>query len=78
MKAESQILNNYFGILDNLSPELKLAIIERLSKSLKSEISQKKDKMEKAFGAWEDSKNTEEMITEIRNNRTFNRKLESF
>ncbi len=78
MKAESQILNSYYGLLDNLTPELKLALIERLSKSLKGEISQKKDKIEFAFGAWKDSRNAEEIIAEIKKNRTFNRKLESF
>jgi hypothetical protein len=58
MKAESQILNNYYGLLKDLTPEIKLALIEKLSKSLKSEISSKNDKMKIAFGAWEDSKHT--------------------
>jgi len=78
MKAESQILNNYYGLLKDLTPEIKLALIEKLSKSLKSEISSKNDKMEIAFGAWEDSKEREEIITEIRNSRTFDRKIEMF
>jgi hypothetical protein len=78
MKTESHILNSYIGLLDSLNPNLKLKIIERLSKSVNNDITKEKDRMEKAFGAWKDSKETEQIISEIRNSRTFNRKIESF
>lgn len=78
MKTETQILNNYIGLLDNLNPNIKLKLIERLSKSVKNDIAHKNDEMEKAFGAWKDSKETEQIISEIRNSRTFNRNIESF
>jgi hypothetical protein len=78
MKTETEILNNYIGLLDNLNPKLKLKLIERLSKSVKDDISWKNDNMEKSFGTWKDSKDTEEIISEIRNSRSFSRKIESF
>jgi len=78
MKTDTQILNNYLGLLTNLNPRLKLLLIEGLSKSIKKDITSRSDKIEKSFGAWQDSRNSEVIISEIRNSRTFNRKIESF
>jgi len=78
MKTETEILDNYLGLLDNLNPNLKLKLIEKLSKSVKNDISKKTDKMGKAFGTWKDSRDTEKIIAEIRNSRDFSRKIESF
>lgn len=78
MKAEARILEGYWGLLDTLAPKLKLKLIERLSKSVNQEISNKTDRFEKSFGAWVDSRDSEEIITEIRNSRIFNRQIESF
>jgi len=78
MKADTQILNNYWGLLNNLTPSLKLKLIERLSRSINKDIPFKNDRFEKAFGAWVDSRDSDEIILDIRNSRTFNRKIESF
>ncbi|MFC2087581.1 hypothetical protein ACFLSA_05435 [Bacteroidota bacterium] len=78
MKADIQILNNYWGLLSNLTPSLKLKLIERLSKSINKEINTEDDRIEKSFGAWQDSRDADEIISEIRNSRTFNRNIESF
>lgn len=72
MKTETQILNNYIGLLDNLNPRLKLKLIESLSKSVKNDITKEKDKMDKAFGAWKDSKDTEEILTVLPTSRRKN------
>ena len=78
MKAETQILNGYWGLLNTLTPKLKLKLIEKLSKSIDLDISNDNDRFEKSFGAWIDSRDSDEIIAEIRDSRTFNRQIESF
>ncbi|PZX19289.1 hypothetical protein LX69_00958 [Breznakibacter xylanolyticus] len=78
MKAQTQIIDGYWGLLSNLNPDLKLKLIERLSKSIHQDLTARRNKFEKSFGAWKDSKDAEEIISEIRNARNFNREIESF
>jgi len=78
MKAETQILDGYWGLLNTLTPNLKLKLIERLSKSINKDTSDNNDGFEKSFGAWIDSRDSDEIIAEIRDNRTFTRQIESF
>ena len=78
MKAETQILNGYWGLLNTLTPNLKLKLIERLSNSINEESSINNDRFEKSFGAWIDSKDSDEIIAQMRESRTFNRQIESF
>jgi hypothetical protein len=78
MKAETQIIDGYWGLLSNLNPDLKLKLIERLSKSVHKDLTARSNKFEKSFGAWKDSREAEEIISEIRNSRNFNREIESF
>ena len=78
MKAETQILNGYWELLNTLTPNLKLKLIERLSKSINIDPSNNNDVFEKSFGAWIDSRDSDEIIAEIRDSRTFNRQIESF
>jgi hypothetical protein len=78
MKADTQIIDSYWGLLSNLNPDLKLKLIERLSKSVHKDLTAKKNRFEKSFGAWDDSRESEEIVSYIRNSRTFNREIESF
>ncbi|MBP8849738.1 MAG: hypothetical protein KBG80_04195 [Breznakibacter sp.] len=78
MKADTQIIDSYWGLLSNLNPDLKLKLIERLSKSVHKDLTAKKNRFEKSFGAWDDSRESEEIVNDIRNSRTFNREIESF
>jgi len=78
MAANTQILNNYLGLINTLSPSLKLELIEKLLKSIKRDPSSKSDSISKSFGAWKGSRDADEIIADIRNSRTFNRKTESF
>ena len=78
MKAETQIINGYWGLLSNLNPSIKLKLIERLSKSIDKDIQKKSDQFEKSFGAWIDSRDSDEIIMDIKNSRTFNRQIETF
>lgn len=78
MKAETQIINGYWGLLSNLNPNLKLKLIEKLSKSISRDIITKDNRFEKSFGAWVDNRDSEEIIEEIRESRNLNRQIESF
>jgi hypothetical protein len=78
MKAETQILNGYWELLNTLTPNLKLKLIEKLSKSIHNDISNNNEEFEKSFGAWIDSKDSDEIISDIRDSRSFNRQIESF
>ncbi|MBW1650393.1 MAG: hypothetical protein JRJ44_06915 [Deltaproteobacteria bacterium] len=66
------------GLINNLNPAFKLKLIKRLSTSIEKDAVIKSKKMEKAFGAWEDSIEAENIIISIRNSRTFNREIRLF
>jgi hypothetical protein len=74
----SKIVESYLGLLDNLSPSNKLDLIAKLTVSVKSDLKPKKASFKKAFGAFDSSKSAEEIISEIRESRIFNRQIESF
>ncbi len=74
----SKIVEDYLGMLDNLSTSNKLDLIAKLTASVKSDLKPKKSSFKKAFGAFESSKSAEEIIDEIRESRVFNRQVESF
>jgi len=78
VKANTEILNNYLGLLKNLNPDLKLELIKKLTKSVKKDISPKKNSFEKSFGAWKSKKKSDEIIEEIRSSRNFKREIEQF
>ena len=72
------LVDEYIGLLSNLSPVDKLDIIAKLTTSVKSDLDHKKSTFEKAFGAFESDKSAEAIIDEIRSSRVFNRQTESF
>ncbi|MDP4275201.1 MAG: hypothetical protein Q8907_13065 [Bacteroidota bacterium] len=78
MKADTQIIDGYWGLLSNLPASMKHKLIERLSKSVNKDISSIDVRFERSFGAWDDSRDAEDIISEIKNSRTFNREIESF
>jgi len=69
-------LDNYLGLIRNLSPENKLDLIERITRTLKGNLTNKNRPITDAFGAWKSKKMADEIITEIRKSRTFNRQIE--
>ncbi len=71
------LLDNYFGLIRNLSPEIKLELIEKIAKTLKGNITNNKSSLTEAFGAWKSKKTADEIIIELRNNRNFNRQIET-
>ncbi|MFM9837466.1 MAG: hypothetical protein ACKVOQ_04335 [Cyclobacteriaceae bacterium] len=78
MDINTTLIDGYLGMLDNLSASNKLDLISKLSLSLKTDITDRKKSFHKSFGAWKSKQSAEEMISEIRNSRTFNRQIEQF
>lgn len=72
--TEKNIIENYLGLFDNLNAISKLELIEKLTKSLKSESKSKERNFYKSFGAFSTEKSSDEIIAEIKSNRKFKSK----
>jgi hypothetical protein len=72
----STLIDGYLRLLGNLSPSNKLDLISRLTLSVKTDIADNGNSFYKAFGAWESKQTADEMISDIRASRTFNRQTE--
>jgi len=73
----ANFINNYIGLITNLSPNLKLELIGKITKMLKRDISKDKALITKSFGAWQSKKSADEIIDDIRESRNFSRKIDS-
>lgn len=71
------IAENIFQMVKNLSADVKLEIISKITDSLKGTKKEvKDDSWKKLFGAWESEESAEEIIEEIRASRHTNRQIE--
>jgi hypothetical protein len=80
MKAvdiNNRLVETYLELLKNLDPNVKLDLINKLSISVKSDLSRKKSSFDKAFGGWDKEEDADKIINEIRGSRNFNRIIES-
>lgn len=66
----------YFDLLNNLTPDNKLELISRLSDSLKTKKKVKEVSLKSLFGAFKSKKSAEEIIAELRAERSFGRQIE--
>ena len=65
---KNKTIDKYFGFLKKLDIVTKKRLIVKLTESI--EIKEKKPfDLESLYGAWEDSKTSDEIINEIRNSR---------
>ena len=72
------IADNYWGMIKNLSTDVRLELISRISNSLKSDISvEKSDSWKLLFGAFESSQSADEIIEDLRKSRYTNREIEA-
>ncbi len=80
MKAtdiNTALIDNYFSLLKNLSHDNKLELIARLSKSMKGSKKAKKEiSLSSLYGSWVSEQSADEIISELKNARNFNRKIE--
>jgi hypothetical protein len=77
MKASDvdiNLVDSYYTLLKSLSPNNKLELIERLSKSLKTTKLKKDTSWESLFGSWELDQSTDTFIEELKKDRKFSRK----
>lgn len=69
------LVDSYFTLLKSLSPNNKLELIARLSKSMKTTKEKKKDtSWEALFGSWELDQSADEFVAELKKDRDFSRK----
>jgi hypothetical protein len=78
MKTENfDIVDNYWGMIKNLSADVRLELISRISNSLKSDKAiEKSDSWKQLFGAFEPSQSADELIEDLRKSRYTNREIE--
>lgn len=79
MKAaelQFNLIDSYLKLLNNLSAENKLELISRLSDSLKGLKKENPRSFRKLFGAFESIQSAEQIITELKINRSFSRNTE--
>ena len=71
------IAESIFRMVRNLSPDVKLDLISKISHSLKgTQTMVKDDSWKELFGKWESKQSSEEIIEELRSSRYSNRQIE--
>lgn len=75
LASENDKVNRFFGFLKNWDRESKEALIVKLKKSINYPT---KQDFSSCFGAWEDERSTEEIVSDIRNDRVNQRDIEDF
>lgn len=72
----SNIVNSYLALFKSLSPHAKRDLISRLTQSLERDLKPESNLFDSAFGAWQGDETAEQLISEIRDSRNFNRQIE--
>lgn len=67
LTLNNKTLEKYFGLLKGLDNLSKKKLIIKLTESLETEV--EKGDLKTIFGAWEDDKDSDEIIKEIRKSR---------
>ena len=68
------LIERYLEMLNNLSPDSKLELIARLSKSMKTKKEVKSSSLEELYGSFISEQSADELIDDLKKARTFNRK----
>lgn len=68
------LVEHYLEMLENLSPDSKLELIARLSKSMKTKRKTKADSLGDLYGSLVSEQTADELIAELKQARNFNRK----
>ncbi|MCF6241122.1 MAG: hypothetical protein L3J74_07235 [Bacteroidales bacterium] len=76
LDTNNALFDSYFGLIKNLCPELKLELIEKLTRTLRENVTNENSIL-KSFGMWESVETADEIISGLRNSRKFIRKIES-
>ncbi len=68
-------INYYFELLKGLDLTKRLSLIEMLTKSVKSDLEERKP-LSRTFGSWKSEESAEELVAQIRSERNTNRQIE--
>ncbi len=71
---DTNLIDSYFMLLKNLSPNHKLELITRLSESMKTTKKEKDTSWKSLFGALELDQSTDDSIEDLKKDRVFSRK----
>ncbi len=77
LALNNKTLDKYFGFLKKLDNNSKKRLIIKLTESLEIRENRKPD-LNALFGKWEDEKDSDTIIKEIRDSRVKNRDIEEF
>jgi len=73
----THLIDSYYTVLKNLSPNNKLELIARLSKSMKTTKNKKNEmSLESLYGSWISDETADELISELKADRNFTRNRE--
>lgn len=70
----TNLVDSYYTLLRNLSPNNKLELIARLSKSMKTTKKTKDNSWKSLFGALVIDQSADEFVEELKKDRKFSRK----
>jgi len=70
----TNLVDSYYTLLRNLSPNNKLELIARLSKSMKTTKKAKDNSWKSLFGALVIDQSADEFVEELKKDRKFSRK----
>ena len=68
LTISNKILEKYFGYLKNLDNNAKKTLIIKLTKSIETK-SKKVFDIKSVFGAWDDDRTSDEIISELKSSR---------
>lgn len=75
--ANINLVDSYYTLLKSLSPNIKLELIARLSKSLKTTAKKQEEvSLSSLYGSWASEQSADELVDELKKARNFNRKRE--
>jgi hypothetical protein len=72
------LLGNYLGLLNGLSKESKIKLVESLNFDIKNNTVSKNDWIDRLYGSFVSDKSAETMISDIRSDRRFSRETPRF
>jgi hypothetical protein len=77
-KMDNTLVSSYFTLLKSLSPDNKLELIARLSKSMKTTEKAEEVSLEALYGSYVSEQSADELVKELKEARNFNRNRVEF
>lgn len=75
--VNNNMINNYFRFMRNWDIDTKKDMIVKLTLSIDEKMDSKHD-FSTSFGAWSDNRSAQEIIDDLKLNRTNNHEIEAF